>query len=165
MARSRDIRPREPAVDYDQFLTIVEQQADLGRDAAEQATRAVLQTLAERIAQGEARDLADELPAELAPWRFTDGDAETFHADEFLRRVADREDVDVATAPRHVRAVFTAIARAMSEDEYHDMVAELPRDFDPASRGTGGRGAHDRGVSPGGRRPRWPGPPGRAARH
>jgi uncharacterized protein (DUF2267 family) len=118
-------------VDYDQFLAVVEQQADLGREAAEQATRAVLQTLAERIAQGEARDLADELPAELAPWLFTDGDAEGFHADEFLRRVADRENVDMATAQRHTRAVLTAIARSVSEDEYHDMVAELPRDFDP----------------------------------
>jgi uncharacterized protein (DUF2267 family) len=131
MPRTRDTRPQEPAVDYEQFITIVEQQADLGREAAERATRAVLQTLAERIAQGEARDLADELPLELAPWLFTDGDAEAFHADEFLRRVADREDVDIATAQRHVRAVFTALARSVSDHEFADMVAELPRDFDP----------------------------------
>jgi uncharacterized protein (DUF2267 family) len=131
MARARDTGPRDPAVDYDQFLTIVEQQADLGREAAERAAHAVLQTLAERIAQGEARDLAGELPPELAPWLFTDSDAEAFPADEFLRRVADREDVDVATAQRHVRAVFTALARSVSGDEFADMEAELPRDFDP----------------------------------
>ena len=39
------------------------------------AIRATLQTLAERIASGEVRDLAEELPDELAPWMATTTDA------------------------------------------------------------------------------------------
>jgi uncharacterized protein (DUF2267 family) len=91
----------------------------------------VLQTLAERIAAGEARDLVEELPAELAPWLATDTDAEGFDVDEFLRRVAEREEVDVDAAQRHAAAVFLAIGRTVSDKELDDLIAELPRDFAP----------------------------------
>jgi uncharacterized protein (DUF2267 family) len=118
-------------MDHDEFLTIVEQAARAGGDAAERATRATLQTLAERLDRGEARDLAGQLPAELAPWIATMTTAEGFDIDEFLRRVAEREEVDVATAERHARAVFAALGRAVSPRELADMEAELPRDFAP----------------------------------
>ena len=48
--------------EYEQFITIVEQKAKLSRDEAEAAARATLQTLAERISAGQARDLAEQLP-------------------------------------------------------------------------------------------------------
>jgi uncharacterized protein (DUF2267 family) len=88
-------------MDYEQFVTLVEQDLGIGRERAEHAIRATLQTLAERIAAGEARDLAEELADELAPWVATTTDAERFDVDEFVRRVADREGVDVPTAERH----------------------------------------------------------------
>ena len=118
-------------MDHDEFLTIVEQAARAGGDAAERATRATLQTLGERLDRGEARDLAGQLPPELSPWIATMTAAEGFDIDEFLRRVADREEVDVATAERHARAVFAALGRAVSPRELADMEAELPRDFAP----------------------------------
>jgi uncharacterized protein (DUF2267 family) len=116
---------------YDELLAVVEQQADLGRERAERTTRAVLQTLAERISQGEAEDLAALLPAELAPWIATGTPAEGFDVDEFIRRVAEREEVEPEDAERHVRAVFTALQRAVTEQEWRDLVAELPHDFAP----------------------------------
>ena len=118
-------------MDEDDFLTIVEQHAEIGRERALRAVRATLETLGERIAIGEARDLAEQLPPELAPWVATTGDAEPFDVDEFLRRVAEREEVDVETAERHVRAVFDALSRTLTPDEYADMVAELSKDFAP----------------------------------
>jgi uncharacterized protein (DUF2267 family) len=83
-------------MDYEHFVTLVEQDLGVGRECAERAIRATLQTLAERIAAGEARDLAQELSDELAPWVATTTDAEGFHVDEFVGRVAERERVDRA---------------------------------------------------------------------
>jgi hypothetical protein len=55
-------------LDREAFIHAVAPAAELDAEGAERATRAVLQTLAERIDRGEARDLAARLPAEVAPW-------------------------------------------------------------------------------------------------
>jgi uncharacterized protein (DUF2267 family) len=129
-------------MDYDTFMRIV--QHDTGSlKRAERATQATLETLAERIAAGEAADLAEQLPPELAGWLETTTPAEGFDVDEFLRRVADREDVDVDTAERYVRAVFRALAQAVSPQEFEDMVAELSKDYTPLLP----RGPHVEAVS------------------
>ncbi len=117
--------------DQDDFLTTVEQLAEIGRERAMRATQATLATLGERIAEGQARDIAEQLPPELAPSIATTGKAEPFHVDEFLRRVAEREGVDVETAERHARAVFEALRRSITAAEFADMQAELPKDFAP----------------------------------
>jgi uncharacterized protein (DUF2267 family) len=115
-------------MDYEQFASTVEHQAAAGRDAAERATRATLQTLAERLSKGEAVELARRLPEEAIPWLFKDGPAERFDVDEFVARVAERERVDLVTAERHARAVFAALRRA-APDELADVEAELPQGF------------------------------------
>jgi uncharacterized protein (DUF2267 family) len=118
--------------EHEQFITIVEQTAKLSRDEAEAAARATLQTLAERISAGQARDLAEQLPPELAPWLATLGGAEPFGVDEFLRRVAEREGADVSRAERDARAVFAALGRCVRRrDELDDVASELPKDFGP----------------------------------
>ncbi|MEA2330243.1 MAG: hypothetical protein QOH58_381 [Thermoleophilaceae bacterium] len=118
-------------MDYEQFVTLVEQDLEVGREPAERAIRATLQTLAERIAQGEARDLAEELPDELGPWVATTTPAERFDVDEFLRRLAEREGVEVPEAERHARAVFAVLGQAVSRKQLHDLAAELPKDYAP----------------------------------
>jgi uncharacterized protein (DUF2267 family) len=117
--------------ELDRFLTTVQQKAGLSRDAAERATRAALETLADRLSAGEARDIAAQLPPELAPWLATDSGAEPFDVDEFLRRMAQREAVDLSVAERHAHAVFDALGRTVSADEIADMKAQLPKDFAP----------------------------------
>ena len=108
----------------------------------------MLQTLAERLPRGEARHILAELPAELKPWVYTEADAEGFGIDEFLERVARREDTDIETALaellrrvagresadvdeaglvdvvfKHVRAVFATLAEAVDAEEWFDMIA------------------------------------------
>jgi uncharacterized protein (DUF2267 family) len=117
--------------DYERFITVVQQHAHISREQAERAIQATLETLAERLSAGEARDLADELPGELAGWLHTSGGPEPFRIDEFLRRVAAREGTDIKTAERHARAVFAALGRMVSRKEIADMTAELPKDFEP----------------------------------
>jgi uncharacterized protein (DUF2267 family) len=118
-------------MDYDRFLGIVELAAGLSRDDARRATSATLETLAERISRGQARDLAEQLPPELAPWIATSGDAERFGLHDFLQRVADREGVDLDEARRHAQAVFVALGRAVDPEELADLGSELPREFAP----------------------------------
>jgi uncharacterized protein (DUF2267 family) len=121
-------------MDYAHFMTTVRQAiGDGGADAGEasQAARVTLQTLGERIDREEARHLASQLPPELAPWITTPTPAQRFDADEFVRRISEGEGVDPPTARRHVRAVLTALATAVPDKEWNDMVAELPRSFAP----------------------------------
>jgi uncharacterized protein (DUF2267 family) len=112
-------------------LDIVAEVAHLDREHAERAARAVLQTLAERLSAGEARQLAAQLPAPLAGWLHTTSAPEPFRYDEFLRRVATRVGTDPATAARYARAVFWALGQTLSQDEIADLAAELPDDFAP----------------------------------
>jgi uncharacterized protein (DUF2267 family) len=120
-----------PSPELERFITTVQRKAGLSRPDAERATRATLETLGERLSAGEARDLAAELPPELAPWLASDSNAQPFQVDEFVRRVAAREQVEPDDAERHARAVFEALGRTVSEDEVADMAAELPKDFAP----------------------------------
>jgi uncharacterized protein (DUF2267 family) len=57
--------------------------------------------------------------------------AERLGLDAFLRRVAEREGVDLPTAQRHVQAVFAALAQVVPRRELRDLAAQLPRDFQP----------------------------------
>jgi uncharacterized protein (DUF2267 family) len=115
----------------ERFYSTVQLKAGIAREDAERAARAVLETLAERIAAGEARDLAASLPPEPAAALNTTTPAEGFDVDEFVRRVAERTAVDPGTAERYARAVFAALGRTVPADEIRDMTAELPRDFAP----------------------------------
>jgi uncharacterized protein (DUF2267 family) len=116
--------------EYEQFIRTIQHKAEASWDEAERAAEATLTTLAERLSSGEARDVADELPPEARRWLAgTDDDAEAFTVDEFLRRVAEREEADLETAELHARAVLVAVTRNLSRQERRDMLAELPKDF------------------------------------
>jgi uncharacterized protein (DUF2267 family) len=124
----------ESGYDYEQFIVTVQREAGISWDEAHEVVPAVLSTLAERISQGKARDIASRLPGNLGKWLATETNAQPFGADEFLRRIADREDVDLDTAERHAQAVFRALGRSLSPDERADLGAELPKDFGPLIR-------------------------------
>ncbi|MCW2903668.1 MAG: hypothetical protein JWO67_5933 [Streptosporangiaceae bacterium] len=119
-------------MEYEDFITVVAHEAVLDdTEKAARAAQATLETLAERLSPGEARDLLAELPAQLKPWIHPAGDRQIFDADEFLRRVGERLGADLATAERLSRAVFYALGRAVSPKEIADLAADLPGDFQP----------------------------------
>lgn len=118
-------------MDYDRFLAIVGQAADVDRRTAEAATRATLETLAERLSIDEARAFARQLPAELLGPLTTLDRARPFSVDEFVHRVAEREGVDVRDALRHANAVFFAMRAAMGDEGFARLKAALPQDFAP----------------------------------
>ena len=117
-------------MDSDRFTRIVHRVGRMREAEAERATRATLETLGERLDEDEATELAAKLPGELGAWVLTARDRGDFGLDEFLRRIAEREGVDPATARRHAEAVFAALAETIGLERLTEIVAALPADYD-----------------------------------
>jgi uncharacterized protein (DUF2267 family) len=134
-------RQRDPAgpevVPEHEFLDRVGGRAGLDAAAAERAAEAVLETLGERIAGGEADDIASVLPGALRGAlergrASTRGKARKMSLDEFVGRIADREGVAWEDALEHARAVFTTLREALPDKEWSDLLDELPRGYQEA---------------------------------
>jgi uncharacterized protein (DUF2267 family) len=119
---------------FERFITLVRIGAGLDRRAANQAAEAVLTTLFERIAGGQADDVAQQLkpPDGFIPGALTlrNRPADRFGFDEFLRRVAEREQADDETARKHTAVVLNALRVVIPGKEWADTVAQLPREFE-----------------------------------
>jgi uncharacterized protein (DUF2267 family) len=114
---------------YDEFLEHVQHRAGLSsRAEAEHATRATLETLAERLAGGEAHDLAAQLPPELARYlQLPDaGIGAKLTLDEFFELVSEREGVDLEDSTLHARVVIGVLTEAVSQGEIKDVRVQLP---------------------------------------
>ena len=106
---------------HDKFIGQVQARARLeSRGAAEAATRATLETLAERIPDGLADNLAAQLPHEIgehlrrveaAPDVPTTG--MRMSRREFFDRVARREGKDLAKAVHDARSVLEVVGEAV----------------------------------------------------
>jgi uncharacterized protein (DUF2267 family) len=119
-------------VRYDEFLGQVQHRAGLGSHAeAERATRATLETLAERLAGGEVHDLAAQLPPELArSLEAPDaGIGAKLTLDEFFALVSAREGVDLEDSTLHARVVIGVLTEAVSQGEIQDVRVQLPAAF------------------------------------
>jgi uncharacterized protein (DUF2267 family) len=117
---------------YERFLTTIRNETGLDRDRAERAAMATLESLAERISKARAQELAEDLPERLRFWlQDAKEKPEHLHVEEFIRRVAEREEVDRETAARHARAVIRALARVAPAYEIDDLVDELPHEWEP----------------------------------
>jgi uncharacterized protein (DUF2267 family) len=116
---------------YDDFILRLATRAGLDdREKAAQLARATLQTLAERITGGEARDLAEQLPQGLKGFLSTAPEtAEPFDLDEFERRVAERADMTKGEAELGVRAVFETLHEAVTTGEWDDVLSQLPKEY------------------------------------
>jgi uncharacterized protein (DUF2267 family) len=117
-------------VNYTEFIQSVATRPTASPDQAEAITRATLETLAERISGGQARDLAPRLPEELRGYLGKPAEtAEPFGLAEFFERVRTRAGVDLQAATGGTRAVLDALRDAVSAKEYGDLVSQLPEEF------------------------------------
>ncbi|MBX6391065.1 MAG: DUF2267 domain-containing protein [Frankia sp.] len=99
---------------------------------AEAAVRATLAVLGQRIAGGETKDLASQLPPAFAEALPRSGGGERFGVDEFYRRVAELEGdfCSPQLARRHARAVMAALRASVTPTEFEDVAGQLPADYD-----------------------------------
>ena len=94
------------------------------------ATRATLETLAERLGPDETRHLAAHLPHEIQLFLSDAGlpVPERFSPEEFLLRVCAREGIDLPLSTSHARAVIDVLTQAVS-GETPDVLERLPEDY------------------------------------
>jgi len=114
-----------------EFVSLVGGRAGLRHADAQRATDAALVTLSERITPRESQVLAAQLPRDLrASVLSPRGGTERFGADEFVRRVGEREGVGNDEAAAHARAVLAALDEAVAGDLDY-VRAQLSSDFAP----------------------------------
>jgi uncharacterized protein (DUF2267 family) len=117
---------------YDEFVGEVENRARLpSRGDALRAVQATLETLAERIREGEASDLAAQLPPELGTFLTDVKTTERFPVEDFFLRVAAKETADLPDATHHARAVIAVLQEAVTTGEMEDIRAQLPDNYKP----------------------------------
>ncbi|MFC4451541.1 DUF2267 domain-containing protein [Halorussus aquaticus] len=116
---------------YDDFMGQVQNRLELpdtGR--AVRATRAVLQTLGERLQGGEATDLAGPLPMEVDYHLESAESGQRFDYDEFVGRVADRAEVERSDAVYYGKVVVGLVSELVPASEIEQVRAQLPADYD-----------------------------------
>ena len=114
-----------------EFLDLVGGRAGLPRSGAQRATDAALVTLSERITPRETNVLAAQLPRDLRGLVLSPpGGTERFGAEEFVRRVGEREGVDDGEAAAHARAVLRTLDEAVAGDLDY-VRAQLSADYAP----------------------------------
>ena len=127
----------------DDFVGKVQQRARLSsRQEAEDAIRAVLTTLAQRLAGGAANNLAAQLPPGVARYlRATETQGRRVGPDRFIGAVGEREGAQEADAAFRTRAVFDVLEDA-TEGTLDKVRAQLPEELD-AIFSVGTEGAMD----------------------
>lgn len=118
---------------FNEFLGKVQDRARLeSLDGAMRATRATLNTLAERLRGNEPTDLAAQLPGEIGEHLQAEGAGagERFGIDEFVRRVSEREGGHADDSIHHAQVVLGVLAEAVSRGEMRDVRQQLPEEYD-----------------------------------
>jgi uncharacterized protein (DUF2267 family) len=116
---------------FDDFMGQIQNRLELpdtGR--AVRATRAVLQSLGERLQAGEAKDLAGPLPMEVDFYLLSAESGQRFDYDEFLDRVTDRANVDRADAAYYAKVVVGLVSEHVPAGEIEQVRAQLPDDYE-----------------------------------
>ncbi|RZU45688.1 uncharacterized protein (DUF2267 family) [Streptomyces sp. BK022] len=118
-------------MDYNTFLDTVTRRAPVPPEKVEPLTRATLETLAERLTRGEAKDLASELPKPLKEWLVSPTpEARRFGFDEFVNRVSSQAGVSPHQAREGIRAELNTLRDAVSEGEFRQVMSQLPGEFE-----------------------------------
>jgi uncharacterized protein (DUF2267 family) len=117
---------------HDEFIGEVQARARLpSRGDAERATRAVLETLGERLAGGQPENLAAQLPEEIG--RHLEGrqGVDKLSLDEFFEKVSERTGADLPDAIHQARAVIAVVGEAVSQGEIDKVRQQLPEEYGP----------------------------------
>lgn len=122
-------------MNFDQFTGEIQhrlQLPDTGRTV--RAIRATLSTLGQRIPEGNAEDLAANLPLEIK-WYMTGAvheHGQRFDWPEFVDRVSEieGEGVDGAEAAYHARVIVDLVAEEVPPSDFQQLRDQLPESAD-----------------------------------
>jgi len=117
---------------FDDFIHRVQEQARLGtRDEAISITKAVLETLGERLDRKVRNGLESQIPNELKDFLLArEEDADRYNLREFYNRVGARADLKYQEAMERMRQVFSVLREAIPEGEIQDILESLPSEYE-----------------------------------
>lgn len=117
-------------MNYEDMLGRIAVGAGLEKDEADRVTRAFFRTLAARLGNEEAQELAAQLPTELqgtlAP---TDPDVEELSIEGFLSRMAEDAGIENARAEQAAHVVWRTLKETVSQGELSDVASQLPNEL------------------------------------
>ena len=117
---------------YDDFVGQVQHKARMASSGeAVRPIRATLTTLGERLYGGEPDHLAAQLPREIGAYLTAAETSRAYDLQDFLERIAEREEVDYPEAVHHARAVIATVNEAASAGVIEDVLSQLPDEFAP----------------------------------
>jgi uncharacterized protein (DUF2267 family) len=126
---------------FDHFVGQVQHRAQLASTGeALRAIRCTFETLGERLSFDEAKDLAAQLPRELASYFAVSEHSVRMSLGDFFHRVSEREQVVLPKSVHHARVVTEVLQEAVSLGEIHHVRGQLPEEwnalFDAGSHGS-----------------------------
>lgn len=116
---------------FDDFITQVQERARLDtREGAEAITRAMLETLGERLERKVRKGVAAQLPNELKDFLLTRAEnTDRYELREFYNRVGARADLKYQDATERTRQVMSVLRQALSGGEMQDILESLPSKY------------------------------------
>jgi uncharacterized protein (DUF2267 family) len=116
---------------FDDFITRVQEQTRVDtREEAITLTRAVLETLGERINRKVRNGVEAQLPNELKEFLLARKESsDQYRLEEFYNRVGARADLRYADATERTRQVLSVVREAIADGEVQDILEDLPPDY------------------------------------
>ena len=116
---------------FDEFITRVQEQARL--DTPEEAmtlTRAVLETIGERLDRKVRNGLEAQLPNELKEFLLARHErSDQYDLEEFYNRIGARADLNYEEATERTRQVLAVLRQAVPGGELEDLREDLPPEY------------------------------------
>jgi uncharacterized protein (DUF2267 family) len=116
---------------FDDFITRVQEQARLNtREESIRITRAVLETLGERLDRKVRNGLEAQLPNELKDFLLARSEnTDQYDLQEFYNRVGARADLKYHDATERTKQVLTVLRQAIASGEIEDILEDLPNEY------------------------------------
>ena|SRR5919109_4390758 len=117
---------------FEEFVDRVHEQTKLStREEAITITRAVLETLGERLDRKVRNGVAAQLPDELKDFLLARSDhTDRYDLTEFYNRVGARADLKYQEAAERTWQVFSVLRQAIPEGEIQDILEDLPSEYE-----------------------------------
>jgi len=116
---------------FENFITQVQEQTRLDtRDESIRITKAVLETLGERLDRKVRNGLEAQLPNELKDFLLARAEhSGQYDLQEFYNRVGARADLTSSNAAERTRQVISILRQAVPSGEIVDILEDLPPEY------------------------------------
>lgn len=111
---------------YHELIKKVKEYSGFSDDESKDALQLMVETLAVHLTEGERKDFASQLPAELKDIALTVLATETNSRQDILWQFVEFQKVDVGRAKQQIQAAWQALKDAISGGQIEDIKSQLP---------------------------------------